>query len=63
MEMGNSAGIVMRHYFDIVESRAAREYWNIKPLPRGDFVFSYIFLVLAMPGVESGEPESFVFAI
>jgi len=23
----------------------------------------YIFLVLAMPGVESGEPENFVFAI
>jgi len=36
LEMGNSAAIVMRHYFDIVESRAAKEYWNIRPLPRGD---------------------------
>ena len=36
LEMGNSAAIVMRHYFDIVESSAAEEYWNIKPLPRGD---------------------------
>jgi len=34
--MGNSAAIVMKHYFDIVESRAAKEYWNIRPLPRGD---------------------------
>src|SRR5205823_8896185 len=36
LEMGNSAAIVMKHYFDIVESRAAKEYWNIRPLPRGD---------------------------
>jgi hypothetical protein len=28
LEMGNSAAIVMKHYFDIVESRAAKEYWN-----------------------------------
>ena len=35
LEMGNSAAIVMKHYFDIVESRAAKEYWNIRPLPRG----------------------------
>jgi hypothetical protein len=27
---------VMRHYFDIVEARAAKEYWNIGPVPRGD---------------------------
>ena len=26
LEMGNSAAIVMRHYFDIVETRAAHEY-------------------------------------
>jgi hypothetical protein len=36
LEMGNSAAIVMRHYFDIVEARAAKEYWNIGPVPRGD---------------------------
>ena len=36
LEMGNSAAIVMKHYFDIVEKSAAKEYWNIKPLPRGD---------------------------
>ena len=34
LEMGNSAAIVMRHYFDIVESSAAKEYWNIKPFSR-----------------------------
>jgi len=27
---------VMKHYFDIVEARAAREYWNIRPLARAD---------------------------
>ena len=26
----------MKHYFDIVEARAANEYWNIRPLPRGE---------------------------
>jgi hypothetical protein len=26
----------MRHYFDIVEGRAAKEYWSIRPVPRGD---------------------------
>jgi len=36
LEMGNSAAIVMKHYFDILEARAAREYWKIRPLPRGD---------------------------
>jgi hypothetical protein len=36
LEMGNSAAIVMKHYFDIVEARAANEHWNIRPLPRGD---------------------------
>ena len=36
LEMGNSGAIVMKHYFDIVESRAAKECWNIRPLPRGD---------------------------
>ena len=36
LEMGNSAAIVMKHYFDIVEARAAKEYWNIRPVPRND---------------------------
>src|SRR5262249_45621469 len=36
LEMGNSAAIVMRHYFDIVERNAAQAYWNIRPVPRGD---------------------------
>jgi hypothetical protein len=36
LEMGNSAAVVMKHYFDIVEARAAKEYWDIRPLPRGD---------------------------
>lgn len=36
LEMGNSAAVVMKHYFDIVEARAANEHWNIRPLPRGD---------------------------
>ena len=36
LEMGNSAAIVMRHYFDIVEKRAAEAYWNIKPVSHGD---------------------------
>ena len=34
LEMGNSAAIVMKHYFDIVEARAAKEYWNIRPAKR-----------------------------
>jgi integrase len=36
LEMGNSAAIVMKHYFDIVEARAAKEYWNLRPIPRSD---------------------------
>jgi hypothetical protein len=36
LEMGNSAAIVMTHYFDIVEARAAKEYWSIRPVPRTD---------------------------
>jgi hypothetical protein len=31
LEMGNSAAIVMKHYFDIVEARVTKEYWNIRP--------------------------------
>ena len=36
LEMGNSAAVVMNHYFDMVEARAANEHWNIRLLPRGD---------------------------
>jgi integrase len=36
LEMGNSAAVVMKHYFEIVDARAAREYWSIKPLPATD---------------------------
>jgi len=36
LEMGNSPKVVKDHYFEIVEERAASEYWNIKPMPRGD---------------------------
>jgi len=38
VEMGNSAAIVMKHYFDVVEARAAREYWNIPPSKRTNIV-------------------------
>jgi hypothetical protein len=24
------------HYFEIVDEKAAREYWSIRPLPKGD---------------------------
>ncbi len=34
LEMGNSAAMMMKHYFEIVDARAAREYWAINPLPR-----------------------------
>ena len=36
LEMGNSAAIVMAHYFEIVDEKAAREYWSIRPIPRSD---------------------------
>jgi integrase len=36
LEMGNSPQVVKDHYFEIVEERAAREYWSIKPLRKGD---------------------------
>ena len=35
-EMGKSAGIVLKHYHEIVEGKAAREYWSIKPVPSTD---------------------------
>jgi integrase len=36
LEMGNSPKVVKDHYFEIVDEKAAREYWSIKPLSRGD---------------------------
>jgi len=36
LEMGNSPKVVKDHYFEIVDERAASEFWSIKPLPRGD---------------------------
>jgi len=38
LEMGNSAAIVMKHYFDIAEAGAAREYWNIRPAKQSNAV-------------------------
>ena len=31
LEMGNSAAVVLRHYFEIVDASAAKAYWNIWP--------------------------------
>ena len=36
LEMGNSPQVVKDHYFEIVDERAMREYWSIKPLPKDD---------------------------
>ena len=36
LEMGNSPQVVKDHYFEIVDEKAAHEYWNIKPLRKGD---------------------------
>ena len=36
LEMGNSPAMVKKHYYEIVDSAAAREYWAINPLPRTD---------------------------
>jgi hypothetical protein len=34
--MGNSAGIGMKHYAELVDAKAAREYWSIKPIRSTD---------------------------
>jgi integrase len=34
LEMGNSPQVVKDHYFEIVDERAAKAYWSIKPLPQ-----------------------------
>jgi integrase len=36
LEMGNSPKVVKDHYFEIVDERAARDYWSIRPLPETD---------------------------
>src|SRR5437773_8674250 len=36
LEMGNSPKVLKDHYFEVVDERAAREYWSIKPLPTDD---------------------------
>jgi integrase len=36
LEMGNSPSVVKDHYFEIVDERAAKAYWSLKPLPKDD---------------------------
>jgi integrase len=36
LEMGNSPKVVKDYYFEIVDERAAIEYWSLMPLPRDD---------------------------
>ena len=36
LEMGNSPTVVKDHYFEIVDDRAAKAYWSLKPLPQTD---------------------------
>ena len=36
LEMGNSPQVVKDHYFEIVDEKAARDYWSIKPIARSD---------------------------
>jgi integrase len=36
LEMGNSPKVVKDHYFEIVDERAARQYWTVNPMPRDD---------------------------
>jgi len=36
LEMGNSAAMVMKHYFEIVDAKDAERYWNIKPVSKDD---------------------------
>lgn len=31
LEMGNSAAVVMAHYFEIVDAAAATDYWSLRP--------------------------------
>ena len=33
LEMGNSAAVVLKHYFEIVDAAAAEAYWAIRPDP------------------------------
>ncbi len=36
LEMGNSAAVVMTHYFEIVDARTAAAYWGLKPTSATD---------------------------
>lgn len=38
LEMGNSAAVVLSHYFEIVDAKAAVAYWNLRPGPAGNVV-------------------------
>ncbi len=38
LEMGNSAAVVMAHYFEIVDASAAAAYWNLLPEVAGNIV-------------------------
>jgi pimeloyl-ACP methyl ester carboxylesterase len=50
LEMGNSPQVVKDHYFEIVDEKAAREYWSIKPLRKSDIPSATSpFLTLAHP--------------
>lgn len=35
LEAGNSAGIIMRHYAEVVSAEAAKQYWSIMPVALG----------------------------
>ena len=35
-EMGNSPKVAKDHYFEIVDEKAAHDYWSIKPIPLDD---------------------------
>ena len=38
LEMGNSPQVVKDHYFEIVDEKAARDYWSIKPAGDGKII-------------------------
>jgi integrase len=38
LEMGNSAAVVLKHYFEIVDASAAAAYWHIRPEQEGSTI-------------------------
>lgn len=38
LEMGNSAAIVMKHYHEVVDAKAAKAYWAIRPAAAGKVI-------------------------